>query len=185
MDITAKRGYKEDYDRGSELVVHDIRQGKLGRYTLDRCEEMEQKVMTESIQSIKERLKSIQRIDDPTLESLRNDPRKGVQQALASFERRLKKEALIKEKYEEMFCFEKQGYAQGHQWIAGIDEVGRGPLAGPVVAAAVILPKNEIILGLNDSKQLSEKSENFFINKFKKKPWQSGSGSLISRQSMM
>lgn len=46
--------------------------------------------MTESIQSIKERLKSIQRIDDPTLESLRNDPRKGVQQALASFERRLK-----------------------------------------------------------------------------------------------
>lgn len=97
--------------------------------------------MTESIQSIKERLKSIQRIDDPTLESLRNDPRKGVQQALASFERRLKKEALIKEKYEEMFCFEKQGYAQGHQWIAGIDEVGRGPLAGPVVAAAVILPK--------------------------------------------
>ena len=33
MDITAKRGYKEDYDRGSELVVHDIRQGKLGRYT--------------------------------------------------------------------------------------------------------------------------------------------------------
>ena len=80
--------------------------------------------MTESIQSIKERLKSIQRIDDPTLESLRNDPRKGVQQALASFERRLKKEALIKEKYEEMFCFEKQGYAQGHQWIAGIDEVG-------------------------------------------------------------
>ena len=121
--------------------------------------------MTESIQSIKERLKSIQRIDDPTLESLRNDPtleslrndpRKGEQQALASFERRLKKEALIKEKYEEMFCFEKQGYAQGHQWIAGIDEVGRGPLAGPVVAAAVILPKNEIILGLNDSKQLSE-----------------------------
>ena len=103
--------------------------------------------MTESIQSIKERLKSIQRIDDPTLESLRNDPRKGVQQALVSFERRLKKEALIKEKYEEMFCFEKQGYAQGHQWIAGIDEVGRGPLAGPVVAAAVILPKNEIILG--------------------------------------
>ena len=91
MDITAKRGYKEDYDRGSELVVHDIRQGKLGRYTLDRCEEMEQKAMTESIQSIKERLKSIQRIDDPTLESLRNDPRKGVQQALVSFERRLKK----------------------------------------------------------------------------------------------
>ena len=40
MTITAKRGYKDDYDRGSEVVVFDIRQGKLGRYTLDRCEEM-------------------------------------------------------------------------------------------------------------------------------------------------
>ncbi|WVE60422.1 ribonuclease HII [Enterococcus faecium] len=125
--------------------------------------------MTESIQSIKERLKSIQRIDYPTLESLRNDPRKGVQQALASFERRLKKEALIKEKYEEMFCFEKQGYAQGHQWIAGIDEVGRGPLAGPVVAAAVILPKNEMILGLNDSKQLSEKKRELLYQQVQEK----------------
>lgn len=140
--------------------------------------------MTESIQSIKERLKSIQRIDDPTLESLRNDPRKGVQQALVSFERRLKKEALIKEKYEEMFCFEKQGYAQGHQWIAGIDEVGRGPLAGPVVAAAVILPKNEIILGLNDSKQLSEKKRELLSQQIQEKALVSGSESLISRQSM-
>ena len=40
MTITAKRGYKDDYDRGSEVVIFDIRQGKLGRYTLDRCEEM-------------------------------------------------------------------------------------------------------------------------------------------------
>ena len=42
MDITAKRGYKDDYERGSEVVVFDIRQGKLGRYTLDRCEEVDQ-----------------------------------------------------------------------------------------------------------------------------------------------
>ena len=41
MKITEKRGYKDNYDRGSELVVFDIRQGKLGRYTLDRVEEME------------------------------------------------------------------------------------------------------------------------------------------------
>lgn len=139
--------------------------------------------MTESIQSIKERLKSIQRIDDPTLESLRNDPRKGVQQALASFERRLKKEALIKEKYEEMFCFEKQGYAQGHQWIAGIDEVGRGPLAGPVVAAAVILPKNEIILGLNDSKQLSEKKRELLYQQVQEKALAIGIG-IVDQQTI-
>ncbi len=40
-----------------------------------------------------------------------------------------------------MSIFEKMGYESGHEWIAGIDEVGRGPLAGPVVAAAVVLPK--------------------------------------------
>ncbi len=45
-----------------------------------------------------------------------------------------------------MSFFEKKDTLKGHEWIAGIDEVGRGPLAGPVVAAAVILPKNEEII---------------------------------------
>lgn len=48
----------------------------------------------------------------------------------------------------------------GYKMIAGIDEVGRGPLAGPVVAAAVILPKNEFIPGINDSKKVSENKRN-------------------------
>ncbi len=48
-------------------------------------------------------------------------------------------------------------YAQGFQYVAGIDEVGRGPLAGPVCAAAVILPPGLILDGVNDSKKLSEK----------------------------
>ena len=53
-----------------------------------------------------------------------------------------------------MLTYEKELYAQGIQLIAGVDEVGRGPLAGPVVAAAVILPKNCKIPGLNDSKKI-------------------------------
>lgn len=53
--------------------------------------------------------------------------------------------------------YEKE-YAQ-YTYICGIDEVGRGPLAGPVVAGAVILPKDCDILYINDSKQLSEKRE--------------------------
>lgn len=48
-------------------------------------------------------------------------------------------------------------YEKGYEYIAGVDEVGRGPLAGPVCAAAVILPKEMIIDGVNDSKKLSEK----------------------------
>lgn len=53
--------------------------------------------------------------------------------------------------------FEKQYYSQGIKLICGVDEAGRGPLAGPVCAAAVILPPNVEITGLNDSKKLSDK----------------------------
>lgn len=70
-----------------------------------------------------------------------------------------KHEALLEEisRTEHMYAFEDKYKGYGHQYICGIDEVGRGPLAGPVVAAAVILPQNERILELNDSKQLSKK----------------------------
>jgi len=56
-----------------------------------------------------------------------------------------------------LYSYENDLYKKGHIYIAGCDEVGRGPLAGPVVAAAVILDKNHIIEGLDDSKKLSEK----------------------------
>ena len=54
--------------------------------------------------------------------------------------------------------FEQQAHARGYRFVAGIDEAGRGPLAGPVVAAAVILPESFNLPGLTDSKQLSEKN---------------------------
>ncbi len=57
----------------------------------------------------------------------------------------------------DLLAFEKELYNEGYEYICGTDEAGRGPLAGPVVAAAVILPKNMIIEGVNDSKQLTEK----------------------------
>ena len=56
-----------------------------------------------------------------------------------------------------MYSYEKKYLDLGHQYIAGCDEVGRGPLAGPVVCAAVILDPNVVIEGLNDSKKLTEK----------------------------
>lgn len=56
-----------------------------------------------------------------------------------------------------MLEYEKELYDKGLNFIAGVDEVGRGPLVGPVVAAAVILPKGYFVPGINDSKQLSEK----------------------------
>ncbi len=56
--------------------------------------------------------------------------------------------------------FERQARAAGHRWIAGVDEAGRGPLAGPVVAAAVMLPDEHAIEGLQDSKRLSAAQRN-------------------------
>lgn len=56
--------------------------------------------------------------------------------------------------------FEKKAIEKGYKAICGVDEAGRGPLAGPVCAAAVILPQNTIIEAVNDSKKLSEKKRN-------------------------
>ena len=58
---------------------------------------------------------------------------------------------------EDLYKYEKELYNQGINLIGGIDEVGRGPLIGPVVAACVILPKDFVLEGLTDSKKLSEK----------------------------
>ena len=89
------------------------------------------------------------------IKTYESDQRSGVQTLLKSAMKKI--EALEKEKarIEQMKQYEKQ-YSQ-YAYICGIDEVGRGPLAGPVVAGAVILPKDCDILYLNDSKQLSEK----------------------------
>lgn len=72
-----------------------------------------------------------------------------------------KQERLEKQKQRlaEMKVYEAELHEKGYVNIAGVDEVGRGPLAGPVVAAAVILPEDFDILGIDDSKKLSEKSE--------------------------
>ena len=89
------------------------------------------------------------------VQAYESDERTGVQSLVAKARKRI--DALEKEilRTEEMKHYEKEYEACGY--ICGIDEVGRGPLAGPVVAGAVILPKDCKILYINDSKQLSEK----------------------------
>ena len=68
--------------------------------------------------------------------------------------KRIEKQKLL---LEEMLTSERNLWQQGYDFIAGVDEVGRGPLAGPVVAAAVVLPKDFSVLGINDSKKVTEK----------------------------
>ncbi len=67
------------------------------------------------------------------------------------------REQVLREKLQTMQVYERELRAAGKRCIAGVDEVGRGPLAGPVVAACVVLPENFDVLGVDDSKKLSEK----------------------------
>ena len=64
----------------------------------------------------------------------------------------------------DLYKYENELYEKGLKYICGIDEVGRGPLIGSVVAACVVLPKDFILEGLTDSKKLSEKKRNEFYN---------------------
>lgn len=110
----------------------------------------------ESISSIREVIQAAGTEQLPeVIDRYREDKRAGVQKELLRAQKRI--EAYQKElaRCEELKRYEKE--YQMYANICGIDEVGRGPLAGPVVAGAVILPKDCDILYINDSKQLSEK----------------------------
>ncbi len=67
------------------------------------------------------------------------------------------------------FVYERKHIESGKRYIAGVDEVGRGPLAGPVVCASVIMPMDDIIDGVDDSKKLSEKKRNALYELIKEK----------------
>lgn len=67
----------------------------------------------------------------------------------------------------DMLLYENEAFEKGYTYICGVDEAGRGPLAGPVCAAAVILPKGHIIEGVNDSKKLSEKKRDALFDVIK------------------
>ena len=103
-----------------------------------------------------------------------SDGRAGVVNLIAKYKKQ--EEALEKEKkrMEDMYIYERK-YAD-YSYICGIDEVGRGPLAGPVVAGAVILPKDCDILYLNDSKKLSEKMRESLYDEIMKKAVATGIG---------
>lgn len=114
-----------------------------------------------TIQQVKEKLDSDQ-LSEQELSQLEQDTRKGIQQLLQKWRQKKEKEQQLLQKFIEMTKIEHSLREKGFTYIAGVDEVGRGPLAGPVVAAAVILPEDFKAPGLNDSKQLTEKERDCF-----------------------
>lgn len=103
------------------------------------------------ISDIKIEINKIKTMADLTASEYNSDERKGVQGALKSRARLLQKEEALREKYKTMMQHEEK---HPGMIIAGIDEAGRGPLAGDVVAAAVILPEDYQFIGLDDSKKV-------------------------------
>lgn len=110
-----------------------------------------------TIQAIKEQLAGVSSLTDPLFRELLADGRAGVQAAVRKRQKELEQLAAEENRLEALLWYEKALYEKGYAQIAGIDEVGRGPLAGPVVAAAVILPVGCKITGLNDSKKIPKK----------------------------
>ena len=131
--------------------------------------------MNKSISEIK---KEFEQADNQSLASLyamyANDNRAGVVSLIAKYKKQEEKLEAEKKRMENMYIYERK-YAD-FQYICGIDEVGRGPLAGPVVAGAVILPKDCDILYLNDSKKLSEKMRETLYDEIMEKAVATGIG---------
>ncbi len=114
--------------------------------------------------------------EKPLLDSLKRDGRSGVKKLLDSYYKRLERDEIERNRLLKMTEYELKVRRQGYSVIAGVDEAGRGPLAGPVVAAAVILPLDIIFYGLNDSKKLSPQKRETLYEQIKKEAVDSAVG---------
>jgi ribonuclease HII len=108
-----------------------------------------------SVEEIRERYA---RADEPVtpqaLNKLKRDPRQGVRQLYAALKKRYERHSAEHTRLDAMLNFERVLWRAGVQHIAGVDEVGMGPMAGPVIAAAVVFPPHTELAGIDDSKRL-------------------------------
>lgn len=124
--------------------------------------------MSKSINEIKLALKNVNSLDDKLLQIYYDDERKGVRQLVNRKIKRLRQQRDEIHAFQERLKYEHQFWNSNVNLVAGVDEVGRGPLAGPVVAAAVILPRNFSLYTVNDSKKLSPKKRLALSKQIKK-----------------
>lgn len=137
-------------------------------------------MVLENIKAIKERLSAAGMQELPALLlQYESDARDGVKKLILSERKRIASYEAELKRMEEMYHYERL-YPEVN-YIGGIDEVGRGPLAGPVVACCVILPKDCDILYLNDSKQVPEKKREQLYDEITKKAVAYGIG-IVSHE---
>ena len=131
--------------------------------------------MAEKIDAIKEELTATStEALEAFVEKYASDSRTGVQKLVDTAKKRMDKLQKEMIRTENLKKYEKE--YDTYTYICGIDEVGRGPLAGPVVAGAVILPKDDMILYLNDSKKLSEKKREMLYDEIMNRAVATGIG---------
>ncbi|WP_369903001.1 ribonuclease HII [Bacillus manliponensis] len=136
----------------------------------------------QTIQEIECMLREIVSEEDERFAVILQDERKGIQKLVTRWRKGKELEETERKQFAEMSKYEKGLREQGAMYIAGIDEVGRGPLAGPVVAAAVVLPENFCLLGLNDSKKLSEAKRELFYEKIQEEALAIGIGIIDAHE---
>lgn len=107
---------------------------------------------------------------------LKDDHRTGAQKLLQRFEKAVQKDEKEKKRTESLWKHEREAQEKGFRSVAGVDEAGRGPLAGPVVAGAVILPPEGLPSGINDSKKLTPSKRDELFDKIREKALAVGVG---------
>ncbi|UAK17115.1 ribonuclease HII [Sporolactobacillus terrae] len=120
-----------------------------------------------TIAELKTRLSDGISLSEEEQQQLRTDSRAGVRQLLVKWEKKRAHLQALVERYHQMNHFENEARLAGAQRVAGIDEAGRGPLAGPVVAACVVLKPETVIPGINDSKQLTAAKRDFLYDQIR------------------
>lgn len=120
-----------------------------------------------TIREIKEWLVGKSSLTESEVDFLTNDTRAGVKNLYNQWNKNQSVLENLQKEHQRLLQYEEYLWEKGLSNIVGIDEVGRGPLAGPVVAAAVILPKNVKLLGLRDSKKLSSKKREELVEEIK------------------
>lgn len=128
-----------------------------------------------TIKEIKDKCEK-RKIDENFIKKLAADSRKGVKMLAEKFKREKKKKEKLKQKWVIMNKTSAKLRDNGHEMICGLDEAGRGPLAGPVVASAVLLDPFQKIIGLDDSKKLSAVKRNELFEEIKEKAMAVGIG---------
>lgn len=136
----------------------------------------------QSIAKIREELDRSHFLTDKKRSELAQDSRIGVRHLLEVWDKKQARFQNLIRKFREMNRIEDEWHQRGARKLAGIDEAGRGPLAGPVVAACVILEPDAVIPGINDSKQLSAVKRNYYFERIKESALSFGIGIVSARE---